>query len=261
MSSRLPDSGRAHLSVTATAIPDLPHFDPVEFNAAVSAVTNAFGDPTRREIYLLIRDARTGMTAGEIAERFKLHSNVARHHLEKLATAGYVIVDTARPNDQDTRSAGRPSKRYRVSEAATNIANPPGRDDLIGTLLARALDLLPPEQAEVMAGEVGYAYGHELASRMAPAEHQRSVKEAVATVAEALTAHGFAAHAEARGSEMTIVADSCPFGIAAQQYPHVICAVDHGMIRGLMAGLYGETASTQEARRTSGDDTCVTLLG
>lgn len=103
MSSRLPDSGRAHLSVTATAIPDLPHFDPVEFNAAVSAVTNAFGDPTRREIYLLIRDARTGMTAGEIAERFNLHSNVARHHLEKLASAGYVIVDTARPNDQDTR--------------------------------------------------------------------------------------------------------------------------------------------------------------
>lgn len=261
MSPSLPDPGRAHLSVTAAPIPDLPHFDPVEFNAAVSALTSAFGDPTRREIYLLIRDAKDGMTAGEIAEKFNLHSNVARHHLAKLAAAGYVTVGTTRSSDQNTRSAGRPSKRYRVSEVETNIANPPRRDDLIGTLLARALDLLPPEQAEVMAGEVGYAYGRDLASRMAPADQQRSVKEAVATVAEALTAHGFAAHADARGSEMTIVADSFPFGVAAQQYPHVICAVDHGMIRGLMAGLYGATSSTPKARRTSGDDNCVTLIG
>ena len=33
---------------------------PDEFNAAVVAVTNAFGDPTRREIYLAVRDAPRG---------------------------------------------------------------------------------------------------------------------------------------------------------------------------------------------------------
>ena len=59
---------------------------PDEFNAAVAAVTSAFGDPTRREIYLFAREA-DGVTAAEVAERFALHPNVARHHLEKL-TAG-----------------------------------------------------------------------------------------------------------------------------------------------------------------------------
>ena len=39
-----------------------------EFNSVVSAVTNAFGDPTRREIYLFARDAGTaGVTAGGVA--------------------------------------------------------------------------------------------------------------------------------------------------------------------------------------------------
>ena len=38
---------------------------------------------------------------------------------------------------------------------------------------------------------------------------------AVASVADALTAHGFAAHAESRGSALRLVAEHCPFGEAA----------------------------------------------
>jgi len=245
---------------SAGAVPALPRFDPAEFNAQVHAVTSAFGAPTRREIYLRVRGARDGLTAGEVAQAFDLHPNVARHHLEKLVAAGYVEAGTARPSG-DARPAGRPSKRYRVTAAEADLASPVRRDDLIGTLLARALDLLPPDAAEAMASEVGYEYGRSLADRMAPDEQQRSVQAAVATVAEALTAHGFAAHAEARGSELTIVADECPFGVAAQRYPHVVCAVDHGMIRGLMAGLYGETTPTPETTRALGGDHCVTRLG
>ena len=70
-----------------------PVLDADEFSAAVSAVTSAFGDPTRRDIYLAIRDAPDGVTATEVAERFALHPNVARHHLEKLSAGGYVTVD------------------------------------------------------------------------------------------------------------------------------------------------------------------------
>src|SRR5262245_54977065 len=45
--------------------------DPETFTSLVSAVTNAFGDPTRREIYLFVRDAgEQGATASEVAERF-----------------------------------------------------------------------------------------------------------------------------------------------------------------------------------------------
>jgi predicted ArsR family transcriptional regulator len=226
-----------------------------EFSAAVTSVTSAFGDPTRRDIYLLIRDAADGVTAGEVAERFELHPNVARHHLEKLTGGGYLVVAVDRTDG--ARAAGRPSKRYRVSEHDHSLNFPPRRDDLLGTLLARALQMLSPEAAESLAEEVGFDYGRSLATRMAPSEGQRSVKAALATVADALTAHGFAAHAESRGKVLTIVNEHCPFGEAAQQFPHVVCAVDRGMIRGLMAGLYGETDPQFESSRPDGDDHCV----
>jgi predicted ArsR family transcriptional regulator len=233
-----------------------PPLDADEFSAAVTAVTSAFGDPTRRDIYLLIRDTPDGVTASEVAEHFDLHSNVARHHLEKLTAGGYLVVAVGR-TDGGARAAGRPSKRYRVSDLDHSLNFPPRRDDLLGTLLARALQILPAEQAESLAEEVGFDYGRSLASRMAPAESQRSVKAALATVADALTAHGFAAHAESRGKVLTIVNDHCPFGDAAKQFPHVVCAVDRGMIRGLMAGLYGETDPRFESSRPDGDDHCV----
>lgn len=236
-------------------MPGQPPLDADEFSAAVTAVTSAFGDPTRRDIYLLIRDTPPGVTASEVAEHFDLHPNVARHHLEKLTAGGYLVVAVGRT--EGARAAGRPSKRYRVSDLDHSLNFPPRRDDLLGTLLARALQVLPPEQAEALAEEVGFDYGRSLASRMAPADSQRSVKAALATVADALTAHGFAAHAESRGKVLTIVNDHCPFGDAAKQFPHVVCAVDRGMIRGLMAGLYGETDPRFESSRPDGDDHCV----
>ncbi len=80
-----------------------------EFAAAVSAISSAFGDPTRRDIYLWIRESGRGVTVAEVAERFELHPNVARHHLDKLVAGGYVEAGTATPNGA---KAGRPSKRY-----------------------------------------------------------------------------------------------------------------------------------------------------
>ena len=99
-----------------------------EFSAAVVAVTTAFGDPTRREIYLFARDHERGVTAADVAEHFALHPNVARHHLDKLAAGGYVEVFVDRPG-----AAGRPSKRYRGSEKTTNLEFPARRDDLLPT--------------------------------------------------------------------------------------------------------------------------------
>lgn len=241
-----------------TPAPETDQLDADEFSAAISAVTSAFGDPTRREIYLFVRSER-GATASAVAERFDVHTNVARHHLEKLAAGGYLTVELARHE-----SAGRPSKRYHAADVATSLSFPPRRDELLATLLARSLELLGPAEAEAMADGVGYEYGRALAARMAPVgtgspalNAHKSVRAALAVVADALTAHGFAAHTEKRGKVSVLVAEQCPFGDAAQRYPHVVCAVDRGMIRGMLAGLYGETEPRFTETRPSGDDHCV----
>ncbi len=229
---------------------------PDQFSAAVAAVTSAFGDPTRRDVYLFVRDSE-GLSAAEVASRFDLHPNVARHHLDKLAAGGYLEVFVERPG---SAGAGRPSKRYRVSPKDMDLDFPPRRDDLLVMLLGKALSLLDASQAECMAEEVGEQYGRSLAAQMAPGDGQRSLHAALRAVADALTAHGFAAHAEARGTSVAVVAEHCPFGETAAEHP-VICAVDRGMVRGMLAGLYGEDASpVTMSSRARGDASCFTLV-
>lgn len=228
------------------------------FSAAVHAVTSAFGDPTRRRIYLFVREHTSrddGVTASEVAARFDLHANVARHHLDKLAAGGYLTVEVARSGG----GAGRPSKRYRSSAREATVAGAGRGDDLLVTLLGAALALLPPEQAEAMAERVGEDYGRRLADGMSSGDGHRSSRVALHAIADALSAHGFEAHAEARGGSLALVRESCPLFDTARQHP-VICAVDRGIVRGMLDGLAGTTVTVEASSRALGDADCVTLL-
>ena len=223
------------------------------------AATSMFGDSTRRRMYLYIREAERGVTASEAAEHFELHPNVARHHLDKLAAGGYVEV-AADPGEGRT---GRPSKRYRVSLKAAPLAFPTRRNDLLVSLLGKALSLLPLAQAEAMAETVGEEYGRDLALSMSPGDGHRSLQSALHAVADALTAHGFAAHAEERPGVIAIISDACPFGDLSTQHP-VICAVDRGIVRGMLRELHGDGADlvipSLSTSRALGGDSCVTMV-
>jgi predicted ArsR family transcriptional regulator len=229
------------------------------FAAAVTAVTSAFGDPTRREIYLFVR-SNPGATASEVATHFSLHPNVARHHLERLASGGYVDITMERAAGN---GAGRPSKRFRAVGNDPTLDLLTRRDDLLVLLLQEALHLLGPGAAEEMAERVGEQYGRTLADQMSPGESQRSLRTAMHAIADTLTAHGFAAHAEDQGSTTAVVADNCPFGDTASQYP-VLCAVDRGMVKGLLSGLCGDAGGivpvVLSSSRARGDDACAAVV-
>jgi predicted ArsR family transcriptional regulator len=224
------------------------------FASVVAAVTGAFGDPTRREIFLHVR-AHPGVSTAEVAERFSLHPNVARHHLSRLVAGGYLRVFMSR----DGQGVGRPAQRFSPvdDDPMSGLLNK--RDDLLVLLLREALDLLGPEEAEAMAAKVGEDYGRALAAAMSPEEGQRSVRAAMRTIAIALTAHGFAAHVEDHDGTTAVVAEQCPFGDAAST-PPVLCAVDRGMVKGLLAGLCGDSEPSPRpivlSSRARGDETC-----
>ncbi len=227
---------------------------PTEFASAVTAITSAFGDPTRREIYLFAHSSDQGVTASEVAEQFALHANVARHHLDKLAAGGYLEITTVR----GAGGAGRPSKRYRTASDEVTLDVPVRQDDVIVELLGRALSELGPERASALAEEVGEQYGRTMASAMGD-QTTRSFRSALHAVADALSAHGFAAHAEKEGNALRIVSEHCPFGDAAIEHP-VICAVDRGMVKGMLGTLYGETNVEVMSSVPGGDQHCVTAF-
>ncbi len=225
------------------------------FSATVAAITSAFGDATRRGIYLFARDL-DGVTASEVALHFELHPNVARHHLDKLAAGGYLEVFV----EHDASAVGRPSKRYRAVVGATAEV-PSHRDDLLVLLLARLLPLVEPAQAEKVAYEVGAEYGRTLGVQMSPGDAPRSIRAAMQAVADALTAHGFAAHAAGpreSSEQVSIVRGNCPFGAAAIEHP-VLCAADRGLVEGLLSVLCGDGVAVQLSSKARGDEVCATF--
>ena len=145
---------------------------PTEFSSVVTAITSAFGDPTRREIYLFARQSPEGVTATEVAKRFDLHPNVARHHLDKLTAGAYLDVCVARGGT----GAGRPSKRYTATELGDQLDLPVRHDDVLVTLLGRALDMLPQTRTPVKRADihigVGVAY-HDMGEFDKGLEHAR----------------------------------------------------------------------------------------
>jgi predicted ArsR family transcriptional regulator len=224
-----------------------------EFASAVTAITSAFGDPTRRDIYLQVGEAADGLTATQVADATGLHPNVARHHLDKLVAGGYLEVGT-----RASSGAGRPAKVYRATGPMTPLEVNVGHDDILITLLGKALSRLGDAEAAALAEEVGLEYGRTMAKQMGDlTEGQRSFRTALHVVADALSAHGFSAHAERHGDELRIVSSHCPFGDVAIEHP-VICAVDRGMVQGLLGSLYGETEVALTASMARGDDACVT---
>jgi predicted ArsR family transcriptional regulator len=238
------------------------------FTATVSAITDAFGDPTRRSIYLYVRERSSeaggerGVTTADVAQHVGIHPNVARHHLDKLAAGGYLGVQTGRAPGANER-AGRPSKRYvAVADAVTDF--PVRSDDLVLSLLGRALSRLTPGEAERVAEDVGAEYGRAMAAGLrgdALEAGHRSMRSAIQAVADALTAHGFAAHTESRHDGLRIINDHCPFGDVALEHP-VICAVDRGMVRGMLRELVDDelVEVTTEESRATGATFCSTTV-
>ena len=235
---------------------DKPPLTPTEFASAVTAITGAFGDPTRREIYLFVREKSSGATANAVATHFELHPNVARHHLDKLTSGGYLEVSVAKNVDA---AAGRPSKIYQITDFPSSLELPVRQDSVLVSLLGRTLALLPPTKAEEMAEEVGIEVGRSMAETIRPNEIQQSFNSALHSIADALTAHGFAARAEKdeSSSKLRIISEHCPFGDTAIEHP-VICAVDRGLVKGMLSSLYGEATTDLSSSLPMGDEVCIT---
>jgi predicted ArsR family transcriptional regulator len=129
------------------------------------------------------------------------------------------------------------------------------RDALLVALLEMALERLGPKAAESLAHDVGLEYGRGLGATANTNDSSTSVKSAMSSIAGLLTAHGFNARVEESETTQSVVADNCPFGMAAQHHP-VLCAVDRGLISGMLEGLGAKSTKVTLTSRARGDDTC-----
>ena len=149
-------------------------------------------------------------------------------------------------------------------------------DDLVLALLGRALAELPPADAEAMAEDVGATYGRALAAGLTgDALDVRTALAALGDAGRRRRAHRPRVRRPHRAGRrrpggpppigsgrLRIVNDHCPFGAVAIDHP-VICAVDRGLVRGMLGALYPdgvELAVATESSKAMGDTYCATAV-
>lgn len=199
----------------------------------ISDLTSSLGDPTRRAIYITVRESSEPLTTSMVANLFDLHPNVARHHLDRLADDGYLRLGSPRPGRAGP-GAGRPAKSYEATEKEVSVHFAPQRFEMLVELLMRVLDQVSAEDLSRVAEDVGREYGREIANEIG-AQSETGYDEAVTSVARAMTGLGFAVDPDVSGQQL--LTSHCPFGEAATNHPEVICSLDRGIVSGLFGAL------------------------
>lgn len=189
---------------------------------------SVLSDPVRRRLYDHVRGA-PGTTRDGAAGAAGISRTLAAYHLDRLVAAGLLRVDYARPAGRGGPGAGRPAKRYWALRDEVVVSVPPRDYGLMARLFVGAVDAAgsPELRARVLA----------LAE-----EEGRAAGTGPAELVDALRSRGYEpVLADGGDVEMR----NCPFHRLAEANGPLVCAVNHALVRGVLAGR-GEDADRAE---------------
>ncbi len=178
---------------------------------------SALADPVRAAVYDIVAAADTPVGRDLVSERAGLARGTAAFHLDRLAASGLLDVSYARPAGRSGPGAGRPAKLYRRSDREVAVSVPGRSYDLMGSVLASAIE---------RSAATGRPVLDEL--RTAATDAGRATGSAASTFAEVLEATGYE---PAPGPDGTVMRN-CPFHRLAAAHTEVVCAANHAYLCG-----------------------------
>jgi predicted ArsR family transcriptional regulator len=210
-------------------------------------------EPTRRRLYELVRGADGPLTRDEVADMASIGRALAAFHLDRLADAGLLTVDFARPQHRSGRGAGRPAKRYAPARAPLELSLPPRRYDFVARILAESVATAPDR-----AGDQAMRLAREEGRRTAAAHRPRrpTRRHAVDTAVNGLADLGY----EPVRCDDVVRLRNCPFHEVVDVAPELVCGLNREVIAGLLEGLGVEQWCSARLDGTP-PDCCVTVSG
>ncbi|MGH3355932.1 MAG: helix-turn-helix transcriptional regulator [Nocardioidaceae bacterium] len=200
-------------------------------DAEVAAVA-ALDEPTRRALYDHVARQPEPVSRDDAAAAVDVPRSTAAFHLDRLADEGLLDVVYERRSGRTGPGAGRPSKLYRRSRREVAVSLPGRRYEVVGELLAAALDEAealgesPQAVLERKARELGRQMG-------AVARESDPRSDTGGLIVEALEAHGF----EPRTEADTVVLANCPFHALAERHAALVCGMNLRLLDGLLDSL------------------------
>ncbi|GAA0251873.1 helix-turn-helix domain-containing protein [Saccharothrix mutabilis subsp. mutabilis] len=189
---------------------ETPH-DPV---AAVAALD----EPTRRRLYDYVVRQPGPVGRDEAAAAVGVPRTTVAFHLDRLVGEGLLEAVHERRTGRTGPGAGRPAKLYRRAPHPVAVSLPENRYELIGLLLADAVDEshTSGESPRVVLERRARELGRELRSGDPVAALERL---------------GF----EPRADGDSIVFGNCPFHSLAQRHTELVCGANLCLVEGLLS--------------------------
>ena len=228
-----------------------------ELERDIQRLASGLGDPTRRRIFFIVREAGGPQTKDDVAAEAGIDRRLAGFHLDKLVEQGFLAADFARTGAKTGPGAGRPAKRYQLADAELAGGLQERHYEVLSQLLLKAMaeggDGDPQAVLERVGREFGEEIGRaELAAGRRP--HNGDAAEVVGDVVRLLSRYGFAARAE---GEDSIRACACPFEEMAFLDPARICGLDRAIWSGVLSAFAPDARIDESTARARGDDACV----
>ena len=105
-----------------------------------AARVGALAETTRRALYEYVVGRPQPVGREEAAAALGLPAHVVRTHLDRLVDVGLLAAEYRRLSGRSGPGAGRPSKLYRRSDEEVQVSLPDRHYDLVGHILAGAVE-------------------------------------------------------------------------------------------------------------------------
>jgi predicted ArsR family transcriptional regulator len=185
-------------------------------------------DPVRRRLYDAVSAASGPVGREEAAGLASVPVHSARFHLDKLVDAGLLEVSYARLTGRTGPGAGRPAKLYRRSVAEVSVTLPRRSYDLVGGVLAAALE------RTIAGGDAGESLREEAQSRgRAIGTSYDGGGDELDRASAVLAAEGF----EPCRDDSEVSLRNCPFDALASEHTALVCGVNLDVVSGVLDGL------------------------
>jgi predicted ArsR family transcriptional regulator len=204
----------------------------------------ALAERTRRALYEHVRRAGgPGVSRDQAAAAIGISRSLAAFHLDKLVDAGLLSADYVAP---EPRGRGRAPKVYRIADREIDLSLPGRRYDLMGEILAEAIDAAPPAEGHTGAPTDVRDAALRAAYRRGRAEGDTEQRSG-GRLERLLERLGFEPEAPGSPDQAGILVRlrNCPFQRLAVRHTELICGINQAFISGILHGL-GATAVKAE---------------
>src|SRR5215472_3764191 len=222
-------------------------------DAADVAAVGLLADPTRRRLYLYLRERQEPVGREEAARDTGIKPRLAAFHLDRMTEAGLLKVEYRRLSGRVGPGAGRPAKVYSLASRSFSVEIPQTRYALAASMMATALSDTGQgadgaESLQDVATAVGERLGDEIRRQV------RTKPARLDAVKNKLKQLGYEPQVQDSG-EWTM--RNCIFAELSMSHRELVCPMNAAFMTGLLSG--AQLPSLRVERRTAPPGCCVLI--